>query len=240
MELRGKTALVTGAARRVGRLIALRLAREGASIVLHYNRSKDEAERTAGEIRALGAACSLVSADLTDAAAIDAMVRGLSSPVHVLVNSASTFFKTPLDELVRESDFDKLLDSNLKGPYLLSAALGKRMRGTGGAIVNIADWSGFRPYKDYAAYCASKGGLITLTKAFARDLGPSVRVNAVAPGPVMLPEDYSDAERDAIAKLTVLGRWGSGEDVASAVAFLVGNDFINGTVLVVDGGRSLL
>ena len=110
----------------------------------------------------------------------------------------------------------------------------------GGKIVNIADWSGFRPYKDFMAYCGSKGGLITLTKSLARDLAPKVCANAVAPGPVLAPPDMSDAEKEAVAKTTALGRWGKPEDIANAVIFLVENDFVNGIVLVVDGGRSIV
>ena len=160
--------------------------------------------------------------------------------IDILVNSASLYFKTP-PETASEADWDKLMDANLKGPFLLSLEIGRRMlKQGGGKIVNIADWSGFRPYKDYSAYCTSKGGLITLTKALARDLAPKVCANAVAPGPVLAPPDMSDAEKEAVAKTTALGRWGKPEDVAYAVIFLIENDFVNGTVLVVDGGRSLV
>lgn len=238
MDLRGKRTLVTGAAVRVGRAIALEFARRGSAIVLHYRSSAAEAERTAAEVRALGAPCETARADLSRAEEVRRMVEGLAAPLDVLVNSASLFFKTP-PETADEEDWDKLADANLKGPYLLSLAVARRMRGPG-RIVNIADWSGFRPYKDYSAYCSTKGGLITMTKALARDLAPDVLVNAVAPGPVLVPPDYTEAEKDAIAKLTVLGRWGSPEDVARAAAFLAESDFINGSVLVVDGGRSLL
>ena len=111
--------------------------------------------------------------------------------------------------------------------------------GTGGKIINIADWSGIRPYKDYAPYCASKGGLITLTKSLARDLAPKVQANAIAPGPVLLPPDFTEEEKQAVIRKTVLGRVGDPSDIAHAVIFLLENDFINGSVLVVDGGRSL-
>jgi len=113
-------------------------------------------------------------------------------------------------------------------------------RENGGKIINIADWSAARPYKNHAPYCASKGGLVTLTKALARDLAPRVQVNAVAPGPILRPPAMSENESDTIAKKTALGRWGSPRDVAYAVKFLIRNDFINGTVLTVDGGRSII
>ena len=162
------------------------------------------------------------------------------TPVDILVNSASLFYKTPLKS-VTEDDWDNLLDANLKGPFLLSKEIGNRMsHGHGGKIINIADWSGFRPYKNYAPYCVSKGGLITLTKALARDLAPKVFVNTIAPGPVLLPPDFSEAEKEAIIKKTPLGRIGTPEDIANAVNFLLENNFINGTVLVVDGGRSIV
>jgi pteridine reductase len=238
MELRGKTALVTGAAKRVGREIALAFARQGTAIALHYRSSSAEAERTAAEIRALGVGCRLLRADL-DKTDETLRLAAEAGNVDILVNSASLFFKTPMDE-PGESGWDALLNANLKAPYLLSRELGNRMRaGAGGVIVNIADWSGLKPYADYSAYCASKAGLIALTKSLARDLGPSVRANAVAPGPVLAPGDFPEKEKEAVAKKTALGRWGSPADVAHAAVFLAESDFINGTVLVVDGGRSL-
>lgn len=242
MEIEGKTALVTGGAKRVGREIALTLAKNGANILLHYHTSKEEAEKTALEIRTAGVDCHTIRADLSVHSEIQKMVSqtfGLVKSVEILVNSASLFYKTPLLE-VRETDWDKLVDANLKGPFFLSQQIGKKMfGGRGGKIVNIADWSGIKPYRDYAPYCASKGGLITLTKSLARELAPKVLANAVAPGPVLLPSDFSDREKEAIAQLTALGRIGSPKDVAHAVIFLLENDFINGTVLTVDGGRAL-
>ena len=243
MEIKGKTALVTGAAKRVGRVIALELAKNGCHVHLHYRASKSEAEATAVEIRSRGVDCHLFQADLGknfDILNIAAAVFKKNLAVDFLINNASLFYKTPLDS-VSEADWDKLVDTNLKGPFFLSKEIGKKMaEGLGGKIINIADWSGFRPYKDYAPYCASKGGLITLTKSLARDLAPKVFANAIAPGPVLLPPDFSEAEKEAITKKTVLGRIGTPEDIAHAVIFLLENDFINGTVLVVDGGRSLV
>lgn len=239
MELHKKTVLVTGAAKRVGRRIALAFAQKGASLVLHYRSSLTEAERTAVEVRALGAPCRLLRADLGRPEEV-LRLAAEAGPVDVLVNSASLFFRTPFPD-ARESDWDTLMNANLKAPFLLSRELGNRMRsGKGGAIVNIADWSGFKPYADYAAYCASKGGLITLTKSLARDLAPHVRANAVAPGPVLPPDDLSEQEKKAVAAKTVLGRWGDPDDIAHAAVFLAESDFVNGTVLVVDGGRSLI
>ena len=243
MNLKGKTALVTGGAKRIGRTIALSLARKGANIVLHYSASKDEAQKTSLDITALGVTCRLAQADLSKPSDIQNMIVNLkkdSVKIDVLINNASLYFKTPV-ESADENGWDTLMDVNLKAPYLLSLAIGREMvQGSGGKIVNIADWSGFRPYKDFMAYCATKGGLITLTKSLARDFAPKVSANAVAPGPVLAPPDMDDKEKEAIAKTTALGRWGKPEDVANAVIFLVENDFVNGIVLVVDGGRSIV
>ena len=242
MEIQGKTALITGAAKRVGRVIALHLAQKGAQIVLHYHQSKDDALRTQKEIKAFGVHCHLAQANLSKTEHILEMTQDLSKnkvKIDILVNSASLFYKTPL-ETATESDWDQLMDANLKSYFTLSRELGLQMKkNTGGKIINIADWSGFRPYKDYAPYCVSKGGLITLTKTLARDLAPNVLVNAVAPGPVLKPEHLSEEENQQTIQKTLLGRWGKPEDVACAVSFLIENDFINGTVLVVDGGRSI-
>ena len=243
MNLIGKTALVTGGAKRIGREISLKLAGKGANILLHFNTSKTEAEGTAAEIRSLGVQCLLFQADLSKSDSIKKMTNEIFKqplPVDILINNASLFYKTPFKE-VRETDWDLLVDTNLKAPFLLSKVIGQKMfEGQGGKIINIADWSGSRPYKDYTPYCVSKGGLITLTKALARDLAPKVWSNAIAPGPVLLPPDFSEEEKQAVIQKTLLRRVGSPEDIANAVLFLLDNDFINGTVLGVDGGRSIV
>jgi pteridine reductase len=241
MDLKGKTALVTGAAKRVGRATALALAKQGAHLILHFNASKDEAEKTAAAVKALGVQCRLVQTDLEKPEEILQMIREVESgePVRILVNNASIFTKTYIGT-VTEAEWDHLMDVNLKAPFLLSKELGVRMaNGEGGTIINIADWSGFRPYKNYLPYCTSKGGLITMTKALARDLAPKVRANAVAPGPVMLPADMPAEEKEKAIDKTLLRREGSPEDVAHAVVFLAENDYLNGLILPVDGGRSI-
>ena len=243
MEIKSKTALITGGARRVGQAIALALAEKGANILLHYNSSKTEAEATAAKIRSLGVDCDLFQADFVQSAEITRMTKEIyhqHASVDILINNASLFYKTPFKE-VSESDWDRLVDTNLKGPFLLSKEIGNRMfYGRGGRIIHIADWSPVRPYRDYAPYCTSKGGLITLTKCLARDLAPKVLSNAIAPGPILWPSDFSEEEKQKIIQKIVLGRIGSPQDIASAVCFLLDNDFINGTVLGVDGGRSIV
>jgi len=243
MELKGKTALVTGGAKRIGREIALGLAKKGARLLIHYNTSEKEAQHVASEIKSLHADCFLFQADLSkneNILKMTAEIFSAVSTVEILINSASLFYKTPFGT-VEESDWDRLIDTNLKGPFLLSKEIGNKMFNQGGGkIINIADWSGFRPYKDYSPYCVSKGGLITLTKALAKDLAPKVYANAIAPGPVLWPPDFSEAKKKSVIEKTPLGRAGTPQDIVDAVLFLLDNDFINGTVLVVDGGRSLV
>ncbi len=242
MELRGRWALVTGAARRVGRVVALELARRGANIVVHYNTSADEAGATVADLRALGVDADVVQADLADAAQVrrladDAEAR--SGGVALLVNSASNYLRTPFDAIDEEA-WDASIDVNLKAPFLLAWTLGRVMRGRGeGVIVNIADWAGERPYKSYLPYCISKAGVLALTKALAIELAPAVRVNAVAPGPVLLPEHFGEREIAAVERATPLGV-GTPEDVARAIRFLAEEaTFTTGSIFHVDGGRGI-
>ncbi len=242
MDPAGKVCLVTGSAKRVGKAIALALAERGASLAVHYRASKREAEAAAAAIRRSGAHARTFQADLARAADCKRLVREVLRAfgvIDVLVNNASVFFKTPYAAL-DEKAWNETLDANLRAPFLLCKYAGDAMlRQKGGAIVNIADWAGLRPYRDYLPYCVSKGGLITMTKAFARELAPHVRVNAVCPGPVMFPENFSEAERrEALARVP-LKRAGSPEDVASAVLYFIESEFATGAVLPVDGGRSV-
>ena len=242
MELRGRWALVTGAAKRVGRVVALELARRGANIVVHYNTSPDEAGATVADLRSLGVDADVLRADLADPAQVRRLAdeaEARSGGVALLVNSASNYLRTPFDGIT-EAAWDASLDVNLKAPFLLAWTLGRAMRARGeGVIVNVADWAGERPYKNYLPYCISKAGVVALTKALALELAPLVRVNAVAPGPVLLPEHFGERETAAVERATPLGV-GTPEDVARAIRFLAEEaTFSTGSILHVDGGRGI-
>ena len=242
--LAGKTVLVTGAARRVGATIARVLHGAGANIALHYRSSAADAERLAGELTATraGSVC-LMECDLLDvtqhAALIAATLQAFGA-LDILVNNASTFYPTPVGEIA-ETDWDDLIGTNLKAPLFLAQAAAGALHARGGLIINLADIHGMRPLRRYPVYSIAKAGLIMLTRALARELGPHVRVNAVAPGPVMWPEDGLDPALEAkIIERTALKRTGSALDVARACLYFAADaPYVTGQVLAVDGGRSI-
>ena len=244
MRLAGRWALVTGAARRVGRAIALELGARGAHVVVHHHTSTAEAAATVAELERRGVRALALAADLARSEAVAALAaeaEARTGGIAVLVNSASNYLRTPFDGLT-EAAWDASLDVNLKAPFLLAWHLGRAMRARGeGAIVNVADWAGERPYPHYLPYCVSKGGLVSLTRGLARELAPSVRVNAVAPGPVLLPEDFGPEQAEAVRRATPLGRIGCPDDVARCVRFLVEEAvFSTGALVHVDGGRGIV
>ncbi len=241
MEVQGKVALVTGAGVRVGRRIALALARRGMDVAIHYNSSQGPAEETAAAARETGVRAELFQANLGEVGQIQGLMRAIDDAwgrLDVLVNSAAVFPRTPWAE-IDEAIWDATLDVNLKAPFFVAwHAAPLLKRDGGGKIVNIADWAGFRPYRHYLPYVVSKGGIITMTKALAKELAPEITVNAIAPGPVMLPEDFDQAAAERIADATLVDHLGSPDDVANSVIYLVEmTDFVTGHVLVVDGGR---
>lgn len=244
MDLNGKTALVTGGAKRLGRAIAIELARQGCLIALHYGRSRAEAQATARQIRALGEACLLYRADLSKPAQVKALARKVLhdfGACHVLVNSAAVFPRASLAE-AKLADFDLPYAVNLRAPALLTQAIGGAMarRKTAARIINIADVGGQLAWPGYLPYSLSKAGLLQLTRASALALAPHVLVNSVSPGPMLLPERHSPAQKRASLKRTALDRLGGTEEVARAVAFVAQSDFMTGSDLVVDGGRKLV
>jgi pteridine reductase len=244
VELKGRVALVTGGAVRVGAAISRALAGRGARVVVQYHRSADAASDLVQEIATAGGMAMAVTGDVSRADEVQRVVdeaRGRFGPIEVLVNNAAVFFETPFPAL-SEEDWDRTLAVNLKGPFLCARAVAPEMleRGTG-KIVNIADIAALRPWPRYLPYCVSKAGVVAITQTLARALAPHVQVNAVAPGPVMLPEGFTPEERAQALRNVPMGREGSAEDVARTVLFLLeGPDYITGAVVPVDGGRLLV
>ena len=243
MVLQGRVALITGGARRIGHVVAMALASRGAQVVISYQRSSKAAIETVGALRDLGVKAEAMSADVSSASDVTRLFQRIErnfGRLDVLVNNASIFERTPFEKLT-EKDWDRHLDINLKGAFLCAVAAGRLLRRRAqGKIINIADWAGDRPYRDYLPYCVSKAGLITLTKALAKELAPKIQVVSIAPGPMLPPEGMTTAERRAAIARLPLKRWGSPEDVANAVLFAIeGSDFITGTTIYVDGGRSI-
>jgi NAD(P)-dependent dehydrogenase (short-subunit alcohol dehydrogenase family) len=233
--LDGRVVLVTGAARRIGRAIAIRLAREGARVALHYNRSEAEAAETA---RAAGGEARLFRADLRSVGEIRRLageVAGSMGRIDCLVNNASTFGRTPFLETTEE-DWDRFHDVNLKAVFFLTQAVVPHIGE--GAIVNIADTGGVNLWPGYLAYGTSKAGLIALTRGLAAQLAPRIRVNAILPGPVLAPEAKGVETMDEAVAKTLLKRPSSPEEIAAVVRFLlVDAASVTGAALPVDGGR---
>jgi pteridine reductase len=239
MELRGKVAVVTGAAHRVGKAVALALAQAGAHVVVHYHRSR-QAQAAAAEIEQHGVRAATVQADLTRPEGVEAVFAAAEAAfggVDVLVNSAASMLAGHVSSLTR-AEWQAVLDLNLTAPFFCAQAAARSMlaRG-GGAIVNIADLGGLRPWARYPAHSVSKAGLIMATQVLAKALAPRIRVNAVAPGPVLKPEGWDEARWQDVGSRTLLKRTGSGYDVARAALFLIEADYITGETLAVDGGR---
>jgi 3-oxoacyl-[acyl-carrier protein] reductase/pteridine reductase len=243
VELNGKVALVTGGAVRVGKAIALALAHAGADIAFSYNSSADEAVATQREIEALGRRAFATQADAGKAADCRRLVAetvGALGRLDVLVNNASLWKRTRFFELTEE-DWDRVTDILLKGAAFTSQAAAPHLVAHGdGAIVNIVDLSAYVPYRNFIAHSAGKAGLLNMTRSLAIELAPAVRVTAVAPGPVLPPPGFTEKQIQAGSDHTLLGRWGTPEDVAQAVVFLAQAPYITGTVIEVDGGEHLV
>jgi len=238
--LQGRVALVTGAAKRIGRAVALHLASEGADVAVHYHASAAEARETVAEIETLGRKGIPLQADLCNVAEIKRLFRDLSKRfgrLDILVNNAANFLHASFDE-VTEQGWDSALDTNLKAPFFCAQAAAPLLKQTHGIIINFADIGGILPWPGYIPHCASKAGVIMLTKCLAKALAPEVRVNAIAPGTITMSGDPSEWEADFIRRAP-LHRAGTPDDVADAVSFLIHSTFITGHILVVDGGRTL-
>lgn len=238
-----RVALVTGGAIRVGAAIVRELAARGYQVAIHANTSLDRAQELATELNSNGYTAIAFGADLRDEDATRAMidrVRRHFGRLDALVNSAATWSPTPLEDVMAD-DVRRFFEVNTLSTFICCQHAGIIMtdQEQGGAIVNIGDWAVERPYGGYSAYFISKGAIPTLTRMFAVELAPKVRVNAVLPGPVLLPESVSAEERRRAIAGTLVGRPGRPENVAHAVAALLENDFITGVCLPVDGGRTL-
>jgi pteridine reductase len=237
--------LITGGAKRVGAAIARRLHAGGANLMLHYHSAKAESvelQKALNGVRANSAAT--IQANLLNVAELPELVRTTVARfgrLDVLVNNASTFYATPLGE-IKLAEWDDLVGTNLKAPLFLAQAAAPHLKAAGGAIVNITDIHAERPLKNYVVYSVAKAGLAGLTRTLARELGPEIRVNGVAPGPVLWPEDgsFDELTRQRVISSTLLKRAGEPDDVAAAVYFLVAEaPYVTGQTIAVDGGRSV-
>lgn len=240
VSLAGKVALVTGSAKRLGRAVALRFAREGADLVIHHRASPVEAQETVGEIERLGRRAIAVSADLTRVSEIRKLMEEVEKTfgrLDVLVNSAANFIHTEF-ESTTEVIWDSSLDTNLKAPFFCAQAATRMLKKSRGVIVNFADVGGILAWPGYVPHCVSKAGVIMLTRALAKTLAPEIRVNAIAPGTITMPGDPPEWEADFV-KLAPLRRTGRPNDIADAVLYLIQAEFMTGHTLVLDGGRSL-
>jgi NAD(P)-dependent dehydrogenase (short-subunit alcohol dehydrogenase family) len=241
--LAGQVALVTGAGKRIGREIALTLGRAGASVAVNYHNSKSEAQATAKEIRAWGVESVALAADVARPAQVRRMFRALErrfGQLDILVNNAGIFFPARWDQLA-EAHWDRILGVNLKGPFFCAQAAAEIMqRRKRGCIVNISSLGALEAWPDYAHYCSSKAALVMLTRCLAKALAPHIRVNSVAPGTILFPNEKRGRMIERVIRATPLKKTGSANDIAAMVLYLAcHSDFITGQTFVVDGGKSI-
>lgn len=242
MDLKGKIALVTGSGHRVGRSIALGMAERGCNIVLHYNSSVDKAEDSLHEIKARGVEAVAIQADLREQFELENMFVDIDTHfdrLDILVNSAAVMERMDLLE-VDTTAWYRTMALNLRAPFFCIQEAARRMLPGEGAVINISDIAGLRPWASYPVHSISKAGIEMLTQVAAAALAPDIRVNGVAPGPVMKPEFLDDDRWKEIGAAVPLQRPGNADDVSRAVIFLCENDYITGETLVVDGGNKLL
>jgi len=239
LDIDGRVALVTGAGTRVGRAIALALGKAGMRVGVHYARSERGAREVADQIIGFGSDARTLPGDLTDPGTGPRLVEHTAKVfggLHVLVNSAAVMLRTPVGEVLVE-DWDAMFALNLRAPFFLSQAAARVMGERGGVIVNIADLAAFETWRGYIPHAITKAGLVQMTRGLAHALAPRIRVNAVAPGSVLLPEGWTQEQADKLISTTPLRRLGSAEDVAQAVMYLICADYVTGETIIVDGGR---
>jgi pteridine reductase len=237
MNIDGKVTLITGSAKRVGKEIALELARRGARIAVHYRSGEAEARAVAGRDGAV------FQADLRDFAAVETMFRGIEAKfggLDILINSASVFSRATADNATPE-DWDLQMDTNAKAPFFLAQGATRLMRNRGaGKIINIADVAGEVIWPAYFPYSVSKAALIAVNRGLAKTYAPHIQVNAIAPGPILFPDYYTEEQKRSAIERTLLKRAGSPQDIVNAVVFLIENDYITGEMIHVDGGRHII
>ena len=238
-ELAGRVALVTGAGHRVGRALAVALGARGMHVIVHYHASAAGAEETVRLVARAGGSAEAIRANLGDAGEAERLVDqavAARGTLDVLVNSAAVMRRTPFGETSVES-WDGMFALNLRAPYFLSQRAAPALRAARGSIINIADLAAFETWPAYVPHGITKSAVVQMTRALARVLAPEVRVNAIAPGVVLLPEGWSDEDAERLRATTPLGRLGSPEDVAGAMLYLLDAGYVTGEVITVDGGR---
>ena len=240
-----KTILITGAAKRIGKEIALTFSDMGWNIIIHYNSSKKDAEDLQSILNSANPnSAKIIQANLDIQEDVERLIhasKSFFSRIDVLVNNASAFYPTPIKNASTD-DWDKLIGSNLKGPLFLIKGLHEMIASVNGSIINITDTNLTKGVADFSVYIAAKGGLQSITKGLARELAPNININAVAPGAMLEPPDvtWSDEKKASVIKNIPLKRMGSEKDIANTVKFLVNAKYITGQTIKVDGGRSLL
>jgi pteridine reductase len=239
MELSGRTALVTGGAHRVGRVLSVALANAGMRVAINYNSASAEADSLVRELTAGGHECRAYQADLTHSDSPKSLIDSVASDfggLDVLINSAAVMLRTPFEETT-VAEWDSIFALNLRAPFFLAQAALPLLRAAKGCVVNLADLAAFETWPEYIPHGISKAGIVQMTRSLARAFAPDVRVNAIAPGAVLLPDDWDEATRAHFAATTPLRRIGSPDDVADAMLYLLRADYVTGDTLLVDGGR---
>ena len=240
MKLSGRAALVTGAGHRVGRALAVALGGEGMNVAVHYNRAAAEADETLQLIQRAGGKAHSFGFDLLDPEApshlINAVVKEFGA-LHVLVNSAAVMKRHPFGS-VTTADWDETMSLNLRAPFFIAQAAAAAMS-DGGAIVNISDLAAFETWPSYVPHSISKAGIVKMTEGLARVLAPAIRVNAIAPGAVLLPDDWGERTGERLSDTTPLRRLGDPQDVVDAMLYLLRADYVTGETIIVDGGRRI-
>lgn len=239
--LQGRVALVTGGARRVGKAIALALAGRGADVVVHYNSSQASADETSAELRALGVRAAAIQADLSDPIAAQQLPQqafDALGALDIVVNSAAMMMRTPVGD-VSLAQWDAMFNLNLRAPFFIAQAAAPMLRARNGVIINIADLAAYETWPAYVPHGITKAGVVQMTRGLARALAPQVRVNAVAPGAVLLPDEWGTESAERLTLTTPLARLGSASDVAQAVVYLCEASYVTGEVIIVDGGRHI-